>query len=126
MIFKENIKSVSDHLNLYNEVDIALDTFPYNGVTTTFESLWMNVPVLVLKGFNFNSRCGESIVKNTKFDYFIAKDKNEYIKKAFYLSKNKEILIQYRKEIYETILSSALFDTKKFTANFQKLLLKLI
>ena len=123
---KIDFKEKNDHLNLYKKIDLSLDTFPYNGVTTTFESLWMNVPVLVLKGFNFNSRCGESIIKNTKFDYFIAKDKNEYIKKAFYLSQNKEILIQYRKEIYETILSSALFDTKRFTANFQKLLLKLI
>ncbi len=123
---KIDFKEKKDHLNLYKKIDLSLDTFPYNGVTTTFESLWMNVPVLVLKGFNFNSRCGESIIKNTKFDYFIANNKNEYIQKALYLSQNKEILIQYRKEIHETILSSALFDTKKFTENFQKLLFKLI
>ena len=78
------------------------------------------------KGFNFNSRCGESIIKNTKFDYFIAKNKTEYIEKALYLSKNKKVLTKFRKEIYETILSSPLFDSKKFSVNFQNSLLKLI
>lgn len=115
-----------DHLHLYKKVDLALDTFPYNGVTTTFESLWMNVPVLVLKGYNFNSRCGESIIKNAKCDYFIAKNKTEYIEKALYLSQNKEKLIDYREKIFQTVLSSSLFDTKKFTQNFQNLLLNLL
>ena len=115
-----------DHLHLYKKVDLALDTFPYNGVTTTFESLWMNVPVLVLKGYNFNSRCGESIIKNAKCDYFIAKNKTEYVEKALYLSQNKEKLINHREKIFQTILSSSLFDTKKFTQNFQNLLLNLL
>ena len=50
-------KEFINHLNLYNKIDIALDTFPWNGVTTSFESIWMGVPVLTLKGYNFNSRC---------------------------------------------------------------------
>ncbi len=50
-----------DHINLYKQIDLCLDTFPWNGVTTTFEALWMNVPVLVLKGYNYNSRCGDTI-----------------------------------------------------------------
>jgi len=88
--------------------------------------LWMNVPALVLKGYNFNSRCGESIMKNAKCDYFIAKNKTEYVEKALYLSQNKEKLINYREKIFQTILSSSLFDTKKFTQNFQNLLLNLL
>ena len=123
---KLDFKEKKEHLNLYKQIDLALDTFPYNGVTTTFEALWMNVPVLVLKGFNFNSRCGESIIKNTKLDFFIAMDKSEYIKKALYLTKNKEVLIKFRKEIYETILSSSLFNSKKFSIDFQNSLLRLI
>ena len=123
---KLDFKEKKEHLNLYKEIDLALDTFPYNGVTTTFEALWMNVPVLVLKGFNFNSRCGESIIKNSKLDYFIAKNKSEYIEKALYLSKNKEVIIKFRKQIYETILSSPLFESKRFSVNLQNSLLKLI
>ena len=61
-------KEFKDHLNAYNEIDIALDTFPYNGVTTSFEAIWMGVPVLAMAGYNFNSRCGESINMNLGID----------------------------------------------------------
>ena len=102
---------------------MALDTFPYNGVTTTFESLWMNVPVIVLKGYNFNSRCGESILKNTKLNYLVASNTNEYIQRAIFLSENRQKLITLRKELYNTVLSTPLFDTKNFTKNFTNSLL---
>ena len=46
-------KNFDDHLNEYKKIDIALDTFPYNGVTTSFEAIWMNVPVIVMDGYNF-------------------------------------------------------------------------
>lgn len=65
-------------------------------------------------------------MKNAKCDYFIAKNKTEYVEKALYLSQNKEKLINYREKIFQTILSSSLFDTKKFTQNFQNLLLNLL
>ena len=122
---KKNFKSKKDHLDIYRKIDLALDTFPYNGVTTTFEALWMNVPVLVLKGYNFNSRCGESIIKNCKLDFFITSNKEDYIEKAYYLSQNKKILEEYRLNIFENVLSSPLFNTKNFSKNFSDALLKL-
>lgn len=120
---KKNFIEKQDHLELYNTIDLALDTFPYNGVTTTFESLWMNVPVIVLKGYNFNSRCGESILKNTKLSYLVASNTNEYIQRAIFLSENRQKLITLRKELYNTVLSTPLFDTKNFTKNFTNSLL---
>ena len=118
VIFYENIESVNDHLKLYNEIDIALDTFPYNGVTTSFEAIWMGVPVLTMKGYNFNSRCGESINKNIGMENMVAKDKNDYINKATELAEDLTKLISIRKKIFDNALSSSLFDVKNFSKNF--------
>ena len=114
-----------DHLNVYQKIDLCLDTFPHNGVTTTFEALWMGVPVIVLKGKNFCSRCGESIIKNTKIDGLIADDLNDYISKAIHLSKDIKILTQIRENLYQSVLSSPLFDTKTFSKNFNNTLLQI-
>ena len=112
-----------DHLDLYKKIDLCLDTFPWNGVTTTFEALWMNVPVLVLKGNNFNSRCGESIIKNSKNNFLIADNIDDYIAKAVLLSKDLDKLNTIRKTLYDKVLSSELFDTKKFSSSFSNILL---
>ncbi len=109
-----------EHIQMYKEIDIALDTFPWTGVTTTFEALWMNVPVLTRKGFNFNSRCGESILKNANLIDFIAEDKADYVNKAIYYSKNIEELKDKRFYLYENILNTPLFDTKNFSSSFIK------
>jgi predicted O-linked N-acetylglucosamine transferase (SPINDLY family) len=109
-----------DHLNLYKKVDIALDTFPYNGVTTSFESIWMGTPVITMKGYNFNSRCGESINKNLDMEFLIADNEMQYIAKARELCKNKDNLINIRKKIFDQAASSPLFDAKSFSYDFFK------
>ena len=122
VIFHKKFEDTKDHLNLYNKIDIALDTFPYNGVTTSFEAIWMGVPVLTMAGYNFNSRCGESINKNLNLEYLIAKDEEEYISKATNLSNNKKFFFELRKFIYVEGLKSPLFDQKKFSKSFFKAL----
>ena len=54
-------KTREETLKKYNQIDIALDPFPYSGITTSFESVWMGVPLYVLNGYNFYSRTGISI-----------------------------------------------------------------
>ena len=115
---KENFLKKKDHLDLYKKIDLALDTFPYNGVTTTFEALWMGVPTIVLKGYNFNSRCGESIIANAEIDYLIALNTKDYIQKAILLSQDKKKLTQIRKLLFDQVLSTPLFDTQGFAKNF--------
>ena len=114
-----------DHLKVYNRIDLCLDTFPYNGVTTTFEALWMNVPVVVMKGYNFNSRCGESIIKNLGFKNLISENKIDYVANVIKLSHDKSVLIELRKTIYEKLMQSPLFNTKEFSKNFSETLLKI-
>jgi len=115
--FKLHSKNLEDHLNEYKNIDLALDTFPYNGVTTSFEAIWMGVPVLTMKGFNFNSRCGESINKNLNLDELIAENKNDYIEKAISLAKNQKIL-NLRKFVFDNCMKSPLFDKNKFSKQF--------
>jgi len=116
--FQSHIKNFNEHLDQYNKIDIALDTFPYNGVTTSFESIWMGVPVLTIKGYNFISRAGESINKNLGLDQLIAENENDYIEKAIFLSMEKNKILNLRKTVYEKALESPLFDKKKFCNEF--------
>jgi len=117
VVFLEKRKLIK-HFSLYKQIDIALDTFPYNGVTTSFEAISMGVPVLTMKGYNFNSRCGESINKNLGMKDLIAKDESEYIFKAKKLAEDQDELLKIRKKIFAIASYSPLFDTTKFSNNF--------
>ena len=113
-------KNKKKHLAQYYNIDVCLDTFPYNGVTTTFESLWMGAPVITLKGDRFVSRCGYSINENAGLKNFIAENKNEYLSIALqYMSQtNIKKLIDLRKKLRPQLLKSSLFDTNSFAENF--------
>lgn len=115
-----------EHLDCYNKIDLALDTFPYPGVTTTFESILMGVPVLTKKGFNFNSRCGESINHNLGMDEFIAKNEEDYFKKAIVMQKKGKFLNELKLTMRDKFLRSNIYDSKKFTVNFSNLLKSLL
>ena len=124
--FYTRIDKLEDHLNLYNEIDIALDTFPYNGVTTSFEAIWMGVPVITMSGYNFNSRCGESINKNLKMENLIAKSEEEYVSKVINLSNNNKEYLDLRKSIFLDTLKTPLFNQKNFSNNFFQALEEII
>ena len=124
IIFLEKRKLVS-HFNLYKKIDIALDTFPYNGVTTTFEALAMGVPVITMKGYNFNSRCGESIIKNLDIEDLIANNEDDYILKAQKIADDKDKLLELRKNIFNNSHETPLFDTNQFSQDFFGILEKI-
>jgi predicted O-linked N-acetylglucosamine transferase (SPINDLY family) len=116
--FLDRKNNFEDHIEEYKKIDVALDTFPYNGVTTSFEAIWMGIPLLTIKGFNPNSRAGVSINKNINMDYFIANNKDQYISKAIELSNNSKKIIEARKHLFENALVSNLFNVKKFSKEF--------
>ena len=124
--FYYRIDKLEDHLNLYKKIDVALDTFPYNGVTTSFEAIWMGVPVLTMAGYNFNSRCGESINKNLNMEQLIAKDEDDYVDKAVNLSNNYDGYVNLRKSIFTDAIESPLFNRNKFAENFFSSLKKIV
>ena len=124
--FIDRAEKFNDHLDNYNLIDIGLDTFPYNGVTTSFEAIWMGVPVLTMSGYNFNSRCGESINKNLNMEQLIAKDEDDYIQKIVNLTKNTDEYINLRKSVFLDALKSPLFNTEDYSKSFFESLRKIV
>ena len=109
----------------YSNIDIALDTFPYNGGTTSFELSWMCVPLLTMKGDRFVSKCGESINYNLKMKEWIADNDFEYIKKAIFFSKNIKELQETKKSLIDYSRKSDLFNMSKFTREFSENLINI-
>jgi predicted O-linked N-acetylglucosamine transferase (SPINDLY family) len=106
-------------LETYNKIDIALDTFPWSGQTTSFEAIWMEVPVLTKKGSTFLSRTGESINYNCGLSDWVAIDENEYIAKAIEFSTNLELLSETKKNLRQGAHNSPLFNTSLFAEHFK-------
>jgi predicted O-linked N-acetylglucosamine transferase (SPINDLY family) len=112
--------STHAHLDLYNRVDIALDTFPYNGTTTTCEALYMGVPVITLAGNTHASRVGVSILSNIGLPELIAQTSEEYISKAVDLAHDLEKLRSLRISLRGIMSRSPLTDAKKFTRHLEE------
>jgi protein O-GlcNAc transferase len=106
------------HLAAYEKVDIALDTFPYQGTTTTCEALWMGVPVVSLIGTSHASRVAKSILTTAGLSEFLAQSPEEYARIAELLAKDRARLATLRRSLRERLAQSPLCDAKTFTANF--------
>jgi predicted O-linked N-acetylglucosamine transferase (SPINDLY family) len=85
----------------------------------------MGVPVLTLKGFNMNSRCGESINSNLGLNDFIADNFDDYYKKSISLQ-DKNKLSNLRSTLRNKILSSSLFDTDNFVKDLMSVFEKIL
>jgi predicted O-linked N-acetylglucosamine transferase (SPINDLY family) len=111
--------SIYSHLELFDKVDISLDTFPYNGTTTTCESLWMGVPVIAKEGNSHVSRVSVSLLKSVGLSGLVAGSEEEYIALAAFLAsdwKNLEILSN---NLRDRMRASKLLDTVGFTRNLE-------
>ena len=69
--------SLEEHLAAYNDVDIALDTFPYTGCTTTADALWMGVPVLTVAGESMVSRQAAAVLQGVGCEQWICRDRGK-------------------------------------------------
>jgi protein O-GlcNAc transferase len=108
------------HLKTYHNIDIALDTFPYAGTTTTAEALWMGVPVVSLRGDSFISNVGESVLENTGLSEWLANDVDDYIKKAISFSSDLTYLTNLKSKLRNQLVDSPLCDTKQFVTNLDE------
>jgi len=118
LLFKTILDDRDEHLATYNQVDIALDTFPYPGVTTSVEANWMGVPVLALRGNSFLSATATSIANNAGLDDWVASDTEDYVNKAIQFASNLDQLALLRSSLRNRVLDSSLFDSPRFAKNF--------
>ena len=109
----------NDHMSFYGQIDLALDPFPYNGTTTTFEALWMGVPTLTLSGKVHASRVGESILSRVGLQSFVSYSKDEYIQLAKLKSESLDDLRNLRVSLRATMMSSPLCDQQDFAKKME-------
>ncbi len=103
-------------LRRYNDLDIALDTFPYGGCTTTLESVSMAVPVLTMEGKYFLSRCGASINYSLGLKDWVSKNDNDYFIKAVNFFKNLDKLKKTRNYLSLNKKNFSIFNSKLFAS----------
>ncbi|MFN0160619.1 MAG: tetratricopeptide repeat protein [Burkholderiales bacterium] len=111
--------AASAYWRSYHEADIALDTFPYNGATTTCESLWMGIPVITLPGAAGAARYGATLLSATGMKEFVAGDEESYVDLAANLAADPTRLAGLRASLRERVATSALMDAVGFTRKLE-------
>jgi predicted O-linked N-acetylglucosamine transferase (SPINDLY family) len=110
---------IADHLAAYGEADIALDTFPHNGATTTCEALWMGLPVVSQCGTNHASRLGRSILSAVGMADLVASDGDAYVDTAIRLASDRDDLVRRRAAMRDLLTKSPLLDGAGFARRLE-------
>jgi predicted O-linked N-acetylglucosamine transferase (SPINDLY family) len=108
----------ADHLASYRRADIALDTFPYNGTTTTCEALWMGVPVVTLAGDRHAARVGLSLLTAAGLPELVADSPGSYIDLAAALAADPARLAEYHRTLRDRLSTSPLLGGVAFAPRF--------
>jgi protein O-GlcNAc transferase len=107
------------YLKLFDQIDVSLDPFPYNGHTTSLDSFWMGVPVVTLVGQTAVGRAGRSILTNIGLPELIANSPQEYVDIAVKLSGDLSRLRELRSALRQRMQISPLMDAKRFALNVE-------
>jgi protein O-GlcNAc transferase len=108
-----------EYLTHYHRIDLALDPFPYNGMTTTCDALWMGVPVLTLPGKMPVSRAGLSVLSNVGLAELAASSEEDYLRLAADLAGNLPRLADLRASLRARMQASPLMDAPRFARNVE-------
>ena len=109
----------AEFLETYDRIDIALDSFPWNGGTTTVEALWQGVPMVCFRGDRWVSRVGATIVTAVGYSEWIGENLDEYVQIAVELSKDPQKLQRIREGLREAMAASPLCDVAGFTKKLE-------
>lgn len=111
---------MSDHLRLYQSIDIALDSFPYHGTTTTCEAMWSGVPVVTLIGSEHRSRVGATLLGAVGLSDLIARSEQEFVSIATRLAADPDRLADFHAFLGRRMVASPLCDGAAFARRFEK------
>ena len=114
-----------NHLNLYSEIDVALDPIPYGGATTTAEALWMGVPVVAMAGKGMVGRLAASILIHGNQQQWVARSEEQYIQIASNLAQQGPRSEKVRYSLRRDLEQSALTNGKRLSQALEREYLKL-
>ncbi len=123
VVLRPGILGRIEYLTSYSEVDIALDTLPYRGTTTTCEALWMGVPTITLGGQTMLGRVGASLMTCAGLGAWVSWSEEEFIKLAVKHATNTSALVLLRAGLRRKLAGSALFDASRFARQFEHAML---
>jgi predicted O-linked N-acetylglucosamine transferase (SPINDLY family) len=112
--------SHDNHIARLQAADIGLDSFPYNGHTTTSDALWAGVPVVTAKGTHFASRVSESLLTALEVPELVAEDHQAYVELATSLALDQNRRGKLREKIAAKRSTAPLFDTVRFTRHLER------
>ncbi len=125
IIFTKRISSFRRHLSRYSIADLALDTFNYNGHTTTSDALCSGLPVLTKIGKSFSARVSASILSSINLKELIATDEKDYENKALYLANNRNEINRIRKLLHSAKKDPCLSNSKKYTSELENIFIEI-
>ena len=112
--------TTAEHLACYHQIDIALDTFPYHGTTTTCEALWMGVPVVTQIGRVHGSRVGLSLLTCLGLEELAAYDEDGFVRIAVELAADRPRLAELHATLRDRLLTSPLCDGPAYTRRLEE------
>jgi len=119
VLFEASPDTLTEHLGRYGMIDIALDPFPFNGSTTTFQALWMGVPVVSLAGETFISRAAGSIILHVGLDDLAVETPEAYVKCVRDLAGDQARLKTLRGSLRDRVATSPLCDAPAYARSVE-------
>ena len=112
-------QSLAGYFQTYRDIDVALDTYPYGGGTTTCDALWMGVPVVTLAGRTAVSRAGSTLLANVGLERLVANSEDEYVELAAASIRDVQGLAELRRALRERLESSPVMAARPFARDLE-------
>jgi predicted O-linked N-acetylglucosamine transferase (SPINDLY family) len=118
-----------EFLETYGQIDVALDTFPYSGGTTTTEAIWQGVPVVAFHGDRWEARISASILRSANLSNFVGQGLDEYVSTAIHLAQSpdrRRFLGELRRNMRSWLRQSPVCDTAAFALEMERIYRRMV